>query len=101
MLYMTVAVFQNRDNQDACMKITHIEAIPLARQLEDTFEGGTYRIVNRNTLVTRVHTDAGIVGEVFGGDEDNWQAEVVAVIRDHFTPLLVGEDARNIQRLWA
>jgi L-alanine-DL-glutamate epimerase-like enolase superfamily enzyme len=82
------------------MKITQIEAIPLARQLEDTFEGGTYRIVNRNTLVTRVHTDAGIVGEVFGGDEDNWQAEVVAVIRDHFTPLLVGEDARNIQRLW-
>ena len=31
------------------MKITHIEVIPLVRKLEDTFEGGTYRIVNRNT----------------------------------------------------
>ncbi len=82
------------------MKITYIEAIPLVRKLQGTFEGGTYRIVNRNTLVTRVHTDCGIVGEVFGGDEDNWQAEVVSVIRDHFTPLLVGEDARNVQRLW-
>jgi len=82
------------------MQITRIEVIPLVRKLRDAFEGGTYRIVNRNTLVTRVYTDTGIVGEVFGGDEDMWQAEVVSVIRDRFTPLLVGEDARNIQRLW-
>jgi D-arabinonate dehydratase len=82
------------------MKITRIEVIPLVRKLEDTFEGGTYRIVNRNTLVTRVYTDAGISGEVFGGDEDMWQDEVVEVIRNHFAPLLVGEDARNVQRLW-
>jgi L-alanine-DL-glutamate epimerase-like enolase superfamily enzyme len=82
------------------MHITRIEVIPLARKLQDAFEGGTYRIVNRNTLITRVHTDAGIVGEAFGGDEDMWQSEVVSVIRDHFAPLLAGEDARNIQRLW-
>ena len=59
------------------MNITRIEVIPLVRKLQDTFEGGTYRIVNRNTLVTRVHTACGIGGEVFGGDEDMWQAEVV------------------------
>ena len=82
------------------MKITQIEVIPLARKLADTFEGGTYRIVNRNTLVTRVHTDAGITGEAFGGDEDNWQSEVVEVIRNHFAPLLAGEDARAIARHW-
>lgn len=82
------------------MKITKIEVIPLVRKLQDAFEGGTYRIVNRNTLVTRVYTDAGIMGEAFGGDEDMWQAEVVSVIRDKFMPLLIGEDARDIQRLW-
>ena len=82
------------------MRITGIEVIPLVRKLEDTFEGGTYRIVNRNTLVTRVQTDAGITGEAFGGDEDMWQSEVVGVIRNHFAPLLLGEDARNTQRLW-
>ncbi|MSP13694.1 MAG: mandelate racemase/muconate lactonizing enzyme family protein [Chloroflexi bacterium] len=82
------------------MIITKVEVIPLVRKLADVFEGGTYRIINRNTLVTRIYTDSGITGEVFGGDEDNWQAEVVSVIRDHFTPLLIGEDARNIQRLW-
>lgn len=82
------------------MKITQIEVIPLVRKLESPFEGGTYRIVNRFTLVTRVHTDEGLVGEVFGGDEDMTQTEIVNLIRDHFAPMLVGEDPRDVERLW-
>ncbi len=82
------------------MKITRIEIIPLVRQLQEAFSGGTYRIVNRYTLVTRVYTDAGIVGEVFGGDEDQRQERVVKVVREHFEPLLVGQDARHPERLW-
>ncbi len=82
------------------MKITNIEVIPLVRRLENTFSGGTYRIVNRNTLITRVYTDQGIVGEVFGGDEDRTQAEIVSLIRNELAPLLVGEDARDVERLW-
>jgi L-alanine-DL-glutamate epimerase-like enolase superfamily enzyme len=82
------------------MKITQIEVIPLVRRLEEAFSGGTYKIVNRNTLVTRVHTDAGIVGQAFGGDEDQRQEQVVGLIRDHFAPMLVGEDARDVERLW-
>lgn len=82
------------------MKITQIEVIPLVRELEDVFAGGTYRVVNRNTLVTRIHTDAGVVGQAFGGDEDQTQREIVDLIREHFSPLLVGEDARDVERLW-
>jgi D-arabinonate dehydratase len=82
------------------MKISHIEVIPLARKLESPFEGGTYRIVNRYTLVTRIHTDEGLVGETFGGDEDMTQTEIVRLIRDHFAPLLVGKDPRNVEQLW-
>lgn len=82
------------------MKITQVEVIPLVRKLESPFEGGTYRIVNRFTLVTRVHTDEGLVGEVFGGDEDMTQTEIVNLIRDHFAPMLVGEDPRAVERLW-
>ena len=82
------------------MKITRIEVIPLVRKLEEEFKGGTYKIVNRNTIVTRVYTDSGIVGEAFGGDEDQRQDQVVNLIRDHFAPLLVGEDARDVERLW-
>jgi D-arabinonate dehydratase len=82
------------------MKITRIEVIPLVRRLEEAFSGGTYRIVNRNTLVTRVHTNAGIVGQAFGGDEDQRQEQVVGLIREHFAPMLAGEDARDVERLW-
>ena len=82
------------------MKITRVEIIPLVRKLQQVFEGGTYRIANRNTLVTRVHTDAGLIGEVFGGDEDMSQEKVVTLVQEHFEPMLVGEDPRNIERLW-
>ncbi len=82
------------------MKITQVEVIPLARKLESPFEGGTYRIVNRYTLVTRIHTDEGLVGEVFGGDEDMTQNEIVALICDHFALMLVGKDPRNVEQLW-
>ena len=82
------------------MKITNIEVIPLVRKLEQEFLGGTYKIVNRNTLVTRVFTDAGLVGEVFGGDDDHTQREIVDLIREHYAPLLVGQDPRDVERLW-
>lgn len=82
------------------MKIAQIEVIPLIRKLNQPFEGGTYRIVNRNTIVTRVYTDEGLMGEAFGGDEDMTQAEIVALIREHFIPALIGEDPRDNERLW-
>jgi len=83
------------------MKITKIEAIPLQRHLDQHFDGGTYRIDNRYTIVTRVYADDGHVGEVFGGDEDHTQELVIHVIRDIFAPLLIGEDPQNVERLWA
>lgn len=82
------------------MKINAIEVIPLARKLEAEFLGGTYRVQNRNTIVTRIHTDNGIVGQAFGGDEDQVQERIVALVRQHLAPLLIGEDARDIERLW-
>jgi D-arabinonate dehydratase len=82
------------------MKITKIDVIPLVRKLEKEFTGGTYKITSRNTIVTRVHTDLGIIGEAFGGDEDRWQPQVVSLMRDHLVPLLIGEDARDVELLW-
>jgi L-alanine-DL-glutamate epimerase-like enolase superfamily enzyme len=82
------------------MKITQIEVIPLARKLNSPFEGGTYRIVNRNTIVTRIYTDEGLMGECFGGDEDMTQPQIVALIRDHFVPMLIGQDPRDSELLW-
>ena len=82
------------------MKIKHIEAIPLVRELEDEFKGGTYTITSRYTLVTRVLLENGIVGEVFGGDETDYQSDIVRVINDIYGPMLVGDDVRNVESHW-
>jgi D-arabinonate dehydratase len=82
------------------MRIERVEVIPLVRKLDTEFVGGTYKIVNRNTIVTRVYTDVGVIGEAFGGDEDSLQAAVVNLIREHFASLLIGQDARDVERLW-
>ena len=82
------------------MKITKIEVIPLVRKLEQVFPAALARIVNRDTLVTRIYTDEGLIGECFGGDEDHAQDKVVKVIRDYFAPLLVGLDPRNYDHIW-
>jgi D-arabinonate dehydratase len=47
-----------------------------------------------------VYTEAGIVGEAFGGDEDRWQPQVVSTMRQHLAPLLIGQDVRDVERLW-
>src|SRR5512142_2657342 len=82
------------------MRIAGIEVIPLVYKLQEAFVGGTYKITNRNTIVTRIQTDTGIVGEAFGGDEDHTQREIVDLIRNHFAPMLIGQDARDVERLW-
>ncbi len=82
------------------MKITRVRAIPLVRSLPEPFLGGTYRITSRNTLVTEVHTDTGIVGQVFGGDEDKYQPQIANVIETRLSPLLIGEDPRDVEKLW-
>ena len=82
------------------MKITKIEVIPLVRKLDKEFLGGTYKITNRNTIVTRIHLANGVVGECFGGDEDQTQERIVRLMRDHLVPLLVGEDVHAVELLW-
>lgn len=82
------------------MKITHIEAIPLERKLEDTFQGGTYKITSRNTIVTRVVLDNGIIGETFGGDEDQYHREVCSIVNEVYRPFLIGADVRDVEAHW-
>lgn len=83
------------------MKISHVECIALDMALSRDFSGGTYKVSSRPTIITRVHLENGIIGETYGGDEFHTQQEIIAVIEDHFAPLLLGEDVRDFQRLWA
>ncbi|MCF6194432.1 MAG: hypothetical protein L3J46_08905, partial [Kangiellaceae bacterium] len=82
------------------MKISHIEVIPLDMQLDEVFKGGTYQVASRPTIVTRVYLDNGIVGETYGGDEFHTQKEIIEVINQYLTALIVGQDCRDFSRLW-
>ncbi len=82
------------------MRIERLEAIPLVRRLEDTFEGGTYKITSRNTIVTRVELDNGVVGQIFGGDEEQYQLDVCRIVNEVFAPLLAGGDIRDVENHW-
>lgn len=82
------------------MRIKHIEAIPLVRKLEDVFQGGTYKITSRNTIVTRVELDNGVTGETFGGDEEEYQIHVCRIVNEIFGPMLVGGDVRDVEAHW-
>ena len=84
----------------AGLTIRRIEAIPIRVPLARVYRGSGYRMTHRSTVVTRVHTDAGIVGEAYAGDEDAGLAQIVRIIRDEIAPALDGEDARRTERCW-
>jgi L-alanine-DL-glutamate epimerase-like enolase superfamily enzyme len=82
-------------------KIVEITAIPIERKLDKTFRGGTYLIQSRYTLVTELRLANGVIGQVFGGDEERYQKDVCGLINGRFQELLIGEDALNVERLWS
>jgi D-arabinonate dehydratase len=82
------------------LKIERIECVPLSMPLPRTFRGSNYFMTHRCTIITRVYTSEGIIGEVYNGDEFETQGEVVKIILDEIQPLLVGKDAFNIEGCW-
>ncbi len=82
------------------LRIERIECVPLSMPLPRTFRGSNYFMTHRCTIITRVYTSAGIVGEIYNGDEFETQAEVVKIILDEIQPLLIGKDAFNIEGCW-
>ena len=82
------------------MKIKDVRAIPLERRLEKVFQGGTYTIDSRNTLITEIHCERGVKGQVFGGDEERYQKEVARIINTTFRELLVGQNLFDVEALW-
>jgi L-alanine-DL-glutamate epimerase-like enolase superfamily enzyme len=80
--------------------IQSIETVPIRVPLVRTYQGSGYRMTHRSTLITRVVTDNGLVGEAYTGDEDAGLAEIDRIVRDEISPLLIGEDAFAVERLW-
>ncbi len=84
----------------ARLEIRSIETVPIRVPLPRTYKGSRYQMTHRSTLITRVVTEDGLVGEAYAGDEDAGLLEIDGIIRDEIGPALIGEDAFAVERLW-
>jgi D-galactarolactone cycloisomerase len=82
------------------LAIREIEAVPVRAPLGRRYRGSTYSMTHRATVVVRVHTDAGVTGEAYAGDEDTAMGQIVRAIRDEVTPAVTGLDCLAVERCW-
>ncbi len=82
------------------LTISAIETTPIRVPLGRIYRGSHYQMTHRSTIVTRVITEEGIVGEAYAGDEDAGLLEIDAIIHDEIAPALVGMDAMATERCW-
>ncbi|HSJ29292.1 MAG TPA: mandelate racemase/muconate lactonizing enzyme family protein [Acidimicrobiia bacterium] len=82
------------------MRIERIEVIPLEVPLSRTFHGSYYSMSSRATLVTRVHTDEGLVGESYNGDEVHTQHEIGRIVTEEIAPRLSEVDPTMVEQCW-
>jgi D-galactarolactone cycloisomerase len=81
-------------------KIEAVETIPIRVPLERVYRGSYYQMRTRCTIITRIRTSDGIVGEAYNADSDDEQVEIVRIIEKELTPAMLGRDSRNIEGAW-
>ena len=82
-------------------KITRIEATHISIKLPRDFSGSIYSVPEKNAVITRVFTDDGPVGEAINGEGSRaMMAATHDVLTRELIPLVIGEDASNIEAVW-
>ena len=81
--------------------IEGIEVVPIRAPLATEFRGSYYHMTHRATLVVRLRTSLGVVGEAYVGDEDATAHEIRDVILDEIQPRVLGLNALETERCWA
>lgn len=82
------------------MKITGVDATPLASPLRERLRWGAMTVGVKGGIVVRVTTDEGWVGIGEAGFSAEYFPTVGPVINAQLAPLLLGEDPRDIGALW-
>src|SRR3990172_5074307 len=82
------------------MRIRDVRTPPLEYPLPQPVFDANYRMATKPALLVEVETDDGLIGlgeaAHFGGPLRSTQVVIEGELRDH----LVGEDPRDIERLW-
>ena len=82
------------------LTISAIESISLRVPLARVYSGSHYWMTHRSTILTRIYTEEGLVGEAYVGDEDETNAEIIRIVHQELAPGLIGADAHATERIW-
>jgi D-galactarolactone cycloisomerase len=82
------------------LPIVSVETTPIRVPLRRLYRGSSYQMTHRSTVIVRVRTESGIVGEAYAGDEDATLGEIERIIADEIAPRLIGQDALAVERCW-
>lgn len=80
--------------------VEKIETEAIRIPLDTVYRGSKYAMENRCTIITRIYTKQGVVGEVYSGDTDREQADILKIIHNELAPALIGMDVTNIEGCW-
>ena len=90
----------NEAENEHKLRINGLETTRIRVRLDRVYRGSYYQMTHRSTILTRVHTSEGIVGEAYVGDEDRSLEKIEDIIHVELAPLLLGEDARRTEHCW-
>jgi L-alanine-DL-glutamate epimerase-like enolase superfamily enzyme len=82
------------------VRIESVEAVPIEIPLRRNFGGSTYAVLKRSTIVTRLRTDDGLVGEVYNGDNRDHGPALVRLIHEALAPRVRGLDVGDPEPIW-
>jgi D-galactarolactone cycloisomerase len=82
------------------VKITGVQATPLASPLGERLRWGAMTVGVKGGIVVQVTTDEGLTGVGEAGFSAEYFPTVGPVVNSQLAPLLVGEDPRDIGALW-
>jgi L-alanine-DL-glutamate epimerase-like enolase superfamily enzyme len=82
------------------LTIQSIETTALRIPLDKVYRGSKYQMQNRCTIITRIKTHQGVVGEVYTGDTDEEQSVLLKIIHQELAPALIGMDVFNTEGCW-
>ncbi len=86
--------------QPGSLTVQKVETDAIRVPLDQVYRGSKYKMQNRCTIITRVYTHQGVVGEVYTGDTDEEQPVIRKIIHDELASLIEGREIFDIEGCW-
>jgi D-galactarolactone cycloisomerase len=98
-MYFWKGIYMNYQ-KPGTLTVQKVETEAIRVPLDQVYRGSKYKMENRCTIITRIYTHQGVVGEVYTGDTDEEQSVIRKIIHDELAPAIVGKDVFDIEGCW-